>query len=168
MTKPKHIQGWTMTETLVMMIVAGVVFLAVMDGLVLFNRYTQQKTALIIANMKLYEGYYHLRYLTATADSIAVGNGYVRLYRGDNVFTDLVEIDSMLIARTGTMGDTLMQRISDLRISVNRSETDSLCLTITATTGNRLYISFPIKFSEEEQIIESLREQENLYRYEEL
>jgi Tfp pilus assembly protein PilE len=168
MTNHKHIQGWTLTETLVMMIVAGVVFLAVMDGLVLFNRYTQQKTALITANIRLYEGYYHLRHLTATADSIAVGNGYVRLYRGDNIFTDLVEIDSMLIARTGAMADTLMQRIFDLRKSENRSETDSLCLTMTVAAGNRLYISFPIKSSAEEQIIESLREQENRYRYEEL
>ncbi len=169
MTKTKHIPGWTLSETLVMMIVAGVIFLAVMDGMVLFNRYTQRKTAEITANMSLYEGYYRLRHLTATADSISAENGHIRLYRQTSGLAELTENDSLLVARTGTMTDTLMSGRSGLRVSESRGRTgaDSLCLTITESAGGHLNISFPVKPPVDRQIMENLREQEKQYAYEE-
>ncbi len=153
-----------------MMIVAGVIFLAVMDGLVVFNRYTQRKTAEITANMRLYDGYYRLQYLAATADSVSSGTGSVRLFCQGNGFADLAEMDSLLIASLGPMADTLITGISRLRISDSRQTTgaDSICLTIAASSGDCLEISFPVKPPVDRQIIENLREQETQYAYEEL
>ncbi len=170
MNGPKYIplQGWTLSETLVMMIVAGIVFLAVMDGIVLFNRYTQLKTEQITANMRLYEGYYHLQYLTAAADSVSAEDSSVRLYRESAVIADLYEKDSVLIVRMGHVTDTLMYRVSGLALAENTplAEADSVKLAVGEPGGNRLELSFPIKPPVSRTIIPNLREQEKQYAYE--
>ena len=66
----RTLTGSTLAETLVMMIVAGVIFLSVMDGLTLFTRLQTQRAAALVENGRASEGYYRLVNLIADADSI--------------------------------------------------------------------------------------------------
>ena len=164
----KRLEGWTLSETLVMMIVAGVVFLAVMDGIVLFNRYARRKTIEITDNMRLYEGYYHLRHLVVSADSVSAGSGFVSLYRESAILAELSETDSLLIARIGAFTDTLMAGISGLTLlrADSRHAADSICLTVAEPDGGRLHISFPVRPAAHRLIVKELQEQEKQYAYE--
>jgi hypothetical protein len=166
--------GWTLSETLVMMIVAGVVFLAVMEGLGLFNRYMGMKTTEIMTNMRLYEGYYLLRHLTASADSVSMEGTpdrgmCIRLFREDVLVADLSETaDSALIARRGTRLDTLMSSVSGLGLSETSQSAgvDTIKLSISTSDGNRLALGFPVVPAAIRPSLKDLREQERQYAYE--
>ena len=77
----RTLTGSTLAETLVMMIVAGVIFLSVMDGLTLFTRLQTQRAAALVENGRASEGYYRLENLIADADSICDEAGGLVLFR---------------------------------------------------------------------------------------
>ncbi len=173
--------GWTLSETLVMMIVAGVVFLAVMDGMVLLGRYAGRRTAEITANMGLYEGYYLLQRLVASADSISAeesfgvplprGSSHLGLFREGRPVADIVSTaDSLLIAGRGTRRDTLMSHVSELRLvdPAGRAimAADTVRLSVHPPGGTSLTLSFAARSAVNNFVASDLREQEKQYAYE--
>lgn len=158
------LQGWTLSETLVMMIIAGIVFVSVMDGITLFNRYASLKTGQIVGNMRLWEGYYILRDLTVAADSVSTGEAVVRLFREGEPVADLFETDSLLVARHGLRTDTLMSQISEPKLSGTLP--DTVLITILNQNGNPLILSFPVVPPVHKRLIKNLEEQEARYEYE--
>lgn len=168
MNRPCHIEGWTLAETLVTMIVAGVVFLALMDGLLLFNRYTGRKAVEITGNMRLYEGHSHLEYLAATSDSLSADGTTVTLYRHGKQFAELSESDSLLVVRTGSMHDTLMYGVAGLGVyeSPVATDSDSVSLSVSISEGGNIHISFPVRLPVEKQAMEIIREHEKQFAYE--
>lgn len=155
-------QGWTLSETLVMMVVAGIVFVTVMDGITLINRYTVTKTKQITDNMRLYEGYYLLRNLTASSDSVSSTEKRIRLFHGDSMIIDLLEIDSVLVARNGLRVDTLIFGVSRLDLVGN----DSLILSLRTSRGTSLSLWFPIVPATNKLVEKTLSEIEAKYAYE--
>lgn len=162
MNRHKNIKlaGWTLSETLVMMIVAGAVFLAVMDGIVMFGRYARAKTDEITRNLRLYEGYYRLEHLVASADSVTDNGGRLELFRDGGIMSILTQRDSLLTASTGHLTDTLLWGLEDMRLN----GADSLLFTLS-TSGEPLPISFGLRPTHDESII-NLRKQETPYAYE--
>jgi hypothetical protein len=152
----KSLQGWTLSETLVMMIVAGIVFVSVMDGITLFNRYASLKTRQIVGNMRLWEGYYLLRDLTAAADSVSIEGARVMLFCDYEPVADLFETDSLLMALHGPRTDTLMSGISELTLAAD---------TVRVTIRNTMIISFPVTPPKQKMIQENLFLKEEPYNY---
>lgn len=159
--------GWTLSETLITMIVAGIVFIAVMDGVRLFSGYSGRFRARVDSNSRLYEGYYRLEHLVSSADSATLENGAIILWREGNRVV-LVGIDSILIARTGDMTDTLMVRVTETALMESGSATtvDTVCVTVSEPGGRRLRLSFPLKPDTGRIAVEKLKEQEIPYAYE--
>jgi hypothetical protein len=187
--RDKSLQGWTLSETLIVMIVAGIVFLAVMDGMVLFGRYASRKTGQITGNMRLYEGYYLLRHIAAEADSVAaagnpvwefsaagggVGSGggtgsrRITLFREGRAMAELIETDSLLIARRISRIDTLIAGVSGLALIEARDITgaDTLKLTVRIPEGDPLMLSFPVVPATDRLAIKTIEEREKQYIYE--
>lgn len=162
MNRLKNIKlaGWTLSETLVMMIVAGVVFLAVMDGIVMFGRYARAKTDEITRNIRLYEGYYRLEHLLAAADSVNEYSGRLELYRDGRVMSVLTERDSLLTSSTGFLTDTLLWGLVDMQFD----GAEGVLFTLS-TLGEPISISFNVRPPHDLSII-NLREQEIPYAYE--
>ena len=52
------LRGSTLVETLVMMLVAGIVFLTVMDGMTLFTRLQVRRAEALLAAVRKVDGYY--------------------------------------------------------------------------------------------------------------
>ncbi len=151
-----------------MMIVAGIVFASVMDGVVLFNRYAGLKTRQITENMRLWEGYYHLCDLTAAADSVSMQDGIVRLLRRQEPLADLLETDSLLVVRYGLRTDTLMSGISapELAGGWEQNGTDTIRLAVRNPGEGTLTLRFPVAPPANRLLIENLREREKPYDYE--
>ncbi len=160
--------GWTLSETLVMMIIAGIVFVSVMDGFALFNRFAGMKTKQIVDNMQLWEGYYHLRDLVAAADSISMSEEVIGLFREGETMAELFEADSMLVARYGPRTDTLMSAISELKLAGawELTGTDTLLLAVRNTDGNTLALSFPVVPPLNKLLVKNISEREKDYEYE--
>ncbi len=151
-----------------MMIVAGVVFVSVMDGIALFNRFAGLKVRQITGNMRLWEGYYHLRDLAAAADSVAEEGGELRLFRKHAAIADLSETDSLLIARYGPRTDILLSGVSEFTFVASRelAGADTIRLAVRNLDGGVLLLSFPVAPPAHELLVKNLREQEIPYEYE--
>ena len=96
-----------------MMIVAGVIFLSVMDGLTLFTRLQTQRAAALVENGRASEGYYRLENLIADADSICDEAGGLVLFRSGQ--QGLLAIrDSILLYVAADYRDTLFRAAENL------------------------------------------------------
>lgn len=162
-----RLQAWTLSETLVMLIVAGVVFLAMMDGLTLFIRYSDRKTSQITENIRLYEGYRRLEHIVSAADSAVANDSQIIFYREGSVMAALTEQDSLLLAFVGSMSDTLLSGVSGLQLSESTGiGADSIRLTLKNPYTGGLNLSFSVKIHTDLIAETTLREREKEYAYE--
>jgi hypothetical protein len=123
MLSNSKLRATTLAETLVVMVVAGIVLLVVTEGFVLFRNHTAGLAGRITENSRFYDGYYRLEEMAAGADSITGENGRAIFWRGGER-TELVLRDSMLIAFYGSISDTLIQGVGRLAVE------DSLMVTV--------------------------------------
>lgn len=142
----------TMVETLVMMLVAGIVFLAVMDGMTLFMRLQTQRAAAILENRRFAEGYSRLESLVAGADTLRMSDGRLSLFR-DGRQTTLEVRDSALICMYGDLRDTLLRPVASLSLR----QSDAHCTDTVAVTVRMPRSMFTIRFAVQPSSRESYR-----------
>lgn len=126
----KTLTGSTLAETLVMMIVAGIIFLSVMDGLTLFTRLQTQRASALMENGRLTDNYYRLETLVAGADSIFDEAGTLILFR-EGMRGCLAVQDSTLMYVAADYRDTLFRPAENLlllRGEEGRPDTVSVCI----------------------------------------
>lgn len=149
----------TLVETLVMMLVAGIVFFAVMDGLTLFTRLQARRAEALLENGRRRDGYFRLESLAASADSIRTGREGVAVYYGSRE-SALALCDSALVYRSGEFRDTLLTGVAGLRLSGSAPDT----LEVALAEG--FMLRFPVELPPREQYRRSLEEIEEGYDYE--
>lgn len=121
MRRVKHtLRGSTLAETLVMMLVAGIVFLAAMEALTLVSRLVARRAAVLVEAGRQRDGIFRLGQLLTTADSIrsAEGGGtgeLLYLYRAGGE-TTLTTRDSAAVFVAGEFRDTLLRRVGHMRL----------------------------------------------------
>lgn len=156
--KRRHtLPGWTLSETLVVMVLSGVVFLSIMEGASLLNRYARMRTNEITANMRLHEGYRTLQHLISQTDSASMEPAYITLFRDGSPLSSLALTDSLLVARTGIVSDTLLFGVSELHLGED---------TLRVVVVGELVLRFPFRPLVSRRIVNSLQQQEKLYEYE--
>ena len=121
MRRVKHmLRGSTLAETLVMMLVAGIVFLATMEALTLVSRLVARRAAVLVEAGRQRDGIFRLGQLLTTADSIrsAEGGGtgeLLYLYRAGGE-TTLTTRDSAAVFVAGEFRDTLLRRVGHMQL----------------------------------------------------
>ena len=122
MRRVKHtLRGSTLTETLVMMLVAGIVFLAAMEALTLVSQLVARRTAVLVEAGRQRDGIFRLGQLLVTADSVRGAEGGVDtgecmyLYRAGGE-TTLTTRDSAAVFVAGEFRDTLLRRVGHMRL----------------------------------------------------
>lgn len=152
-----------MVETLVMMIVAGIVFLAVMDGMTLFTRLQTRHIGALLETERQREGFYRLEAAIAAADSIrrTEGADVLAIFRA-GAAARLSLRDSALIWRRGEFCDTLLRRVGRIHLE----EQDELPDTLEVTTEGYM-IRFPVLTAAQQQYRTSIELLEAEYGYEE-
>lgn len=121
MRRVKHtLRGSTLAETLVMMLVAGIVFLAAMEALTLVSRLVARRAAVLVEAGRQRDGIFRLGQLLTTADSVrgAAGGGTgepLYLYRVEREAV-LAVGDSAMLFVAGEFRDTLLRRVGHMRL----------------------------------------------------
>ena len=121
MRRVKHtLRGSTLAETLVMMLVAGIVFLAAMEALTLVSRLVARRAAVLVEAGRQHDGIFRLGQLLTTADSVrgAEGGGtgeLLYLYRAGGE-TTLTTRDSAAVFVAGEFRDTLLRRVGHMQL----------------------------------------------------
>lgn len=118
----KHtLRGSTLAETLVMMLVAGIVFLAAMEALTLVSQLVARRTAVLVEAGRQRDGIFRLGQLLVTADSVRGAEGgadageCMYLYRAGGE-TTLTTCDSAAVFVAGEFRDTLLRRVGHMRL----------------------------------------------------
>lgn len=158
--KDTSLRGTTLVETLVMMLVAGIVFLAVMDGLTLFTRLQTRRAEALLTGGRQRDGYFRLESLVSGADSILTGRDGLEVYCGGRL-SELSVRDSALVYWAGEFRDTLLSGVTALRLAGD--DPDSLEIGLAAGFTVRFLVEPPPA----ERYREALDELENGYGYEE-
>lgn len=114
------LRGSTLAETLVMMLVAGIVFLAAMEALTLVSRLVARRAAVLVEAGRQRDGIFRLGQLLTTADSVrgAAGGGtgeLLYLYRAGGE-TTLTTRDSAAVFVAGEFRDTLLRRVGHMQL----------------------------------------------------
>lgn len=161
--------AFTMPELLVYMVIAGIIFLMVMEGFGLFRRYAENRADRIVSNMEFYDGYHRLASVCHAADSIASDDyGRIGLFSAGDPGSEIyVERQCLIITRTGRT-DTLFTGISGLSHIAkvpNTPGADSLAVVFSGRDAP-LRISFSVIRRPEKEAQEQIEETEKEYNYE--
>lgn len=117
------LHAFTLVESLVTMLVTGILLLVVMDGLTLFFGLQVQQMEKLITASTMREGYVRMEQLLASADSITAGDcdfqgniSMLQLWRA-NRCTRIVFRDSALLFETIGFSDTLLRDVMSLYLT---------------------------------------------------
>ena len=160
----------TLIEVLILMILSGVVFLSVMDGLGLLSRFLDRTSQRIAERTEQYAGYFRTVDLAGDSDSlISEGERTLALYRKGGIHARLSLADSALIVRQDERSDTLLRNVVRLRTvpePVPGARIDTMIVELRTEQDSVLSIGF-VSRRPPDPLLEKLSEQEAKYRYEE-
>ena len=160
----------TLVEVLILMILSGVVFLSVMDGFGLLNRFLDRTSQRISEQTEQYAGYFRTVDLAGDSDSlISEGERTLALYRKGGIHARLSLADSALIVRQDERSDTLLRNVVRLRTvpePVPGARIDTMIVELRTEQDSVLSIGF-VSRRPPDPLLEKLSEQEARYKYEE-
>jgi len=167
MRRVKHtLRGSTLAETLVMMLVAGIVFLSAMEALTLVSRLVARRTAVLVETGRQRDGIFRIRQLLATADSLRIeasgfgGGEPLHLYCAGRGAT-LTACDSAAVFVAGAFRDTLLHRVGRLRLLRCDAAADTLEIDVEGRT-----LRLPVPRSARESYEQRIAEIEKGHGYE--
>ena len=151
----------TLVEVLILMILSGVVFLSVMDGFGLLNRFLDRTSQRISEQTEQYAGYFRTVDLAGDSDSlISEGERTLALYRKGGIHARLSLADSALIVRQDERSDTLLRNV------VRGARIDTMIVELRTEQDSVLSIGF-VSRRPPDPLLEKLSGLEAKYRYEE-
>ena len=160
----------TLVEVLILMILSGVVFLSVMDGLGLLSRFLDRTSQRIAERTEQYAGYFRTVDLAGDSDSlISEGERTLALYRKGGIHARLSLADSALIVRQDERSDTLLRNVVRLRTvpePVPGARIDTMIVELRTEQDSVLSIGF-VSRRPPDPLLKKLSEQEARYKYEE-
>lgn len=160
----------TLVEVLILMILSGVVFLSVMDGFGLLNRFLDRTSQRISEQTEQYAGYFRTVDLAGDSDSlISEGERTLALYRKGGIHARLSLADSALIVRQDERSDTLLRNVVRLRTvpePVLGARIDTMIVELRTEQDSVLSIGF-VSRRPPDPLLEKLSGLEAKYRYEE-
>lgn len=162
----KACRASTLPELLVVMIISGILFIAVIDVLSLVRRYFSATAAKLGANYDFYNGFYLLEDMVANADSVSRSGETLELFSsGGNKKVLRLTLDSELLLLHDGMADTLLRDIAAISASAGGHRTDSVAIVMMAENG-QVRVAFPINRPQESVRQESFSATEKDYGYE--
>lgn len=160
----------TLVEVIIFMILSGIVFISVMDGLELQKYFCNKMSQRINDRIEQFSGYLRVADMIKSTDSLCVSDrGEVALFRQDAIYACLFKLDSVLIIRKDTLIDTLLHNVCYVRVVPELAydgKVDSLIVGLKAEQDSCFRFSFAPR-PMEDSLFTLLTKQELDYRYEE-
>ncbi len=160
----------TLVEVLILMILSGIVFLSVMDGLGLLRRFLDRTSQRIAEQTEQYAGYFRTVDLAGDSDSlVSEGKETLALYRKGGIHARLSLVDSALIVRQDERSDTLLRNVVRLRTVSEPTlgaRIDTMIVELRTEQDSVLSIGF-LSRRPPDPLLEKLNGLEAKYRYEE-
>ena len=160
----------TLVEVLILMILSGIVFLSVMDGLGLLRHFLDRTAQRIAGHTEQYAGYFRTVDLAGDSDSLVLeSEGALALHRRGGVHARLSLADSALIVRQDERSDTLLRNVVRLRTVPEPTlgaRIDTMIVELRTEQDSVLSIGF-VSRRPPDALLDQLSGLEATYRYEE-
>lgn len=153
------LDGYTLVELLVVMIITSILLLTVFDGLSLFRRYSKIISDKLGNNIELNNKYYMLESIIEHSDTLTeIADGEILIFRDGREYGILSLRDSVMSITIDDHTDSLFLNITELRCA-KRTKEQSNIDTIYFSIAHR-NAEFPqtISLSPEQSISSSLSE----------
>jgi prepilin-type N-terminal cleavage/methylation domain-containing protein len=128
----KSINGFTLPELLVVMILSGILFLFLFDGLDIINRYGRMTRDKLNKKIELLDGHQALELILEKTDSIRRNNNELILFNsGKNVTRLVVDSTRILLYSNSDDADTLFNNLIGIKyhsLSKDTTSIDSISL----------------------------------------
>ena len=171
--RQNRLRASTLAEVLILMIISGIVFLSVMDGIGLLRRFLDRASLRIAERTDQYAGYFRTADLAGMSDSLLAEDGRsVALYRRGVIDARITLSDSALVvlqAERGERADTLLRGVVRLRTVPEFQQggrIDTLIVELLTQRDSVLRIGFATR-RRTDPLLEKLAEAEARYRYDE-
>ena len=106
----------TLVEILIVIIVSGILFIALFDGVNLVRRYTNRLNKMLAAGNSLLDSYQQLDHLFLSCDSVTASTGIFCFYKGGERLALVEHRDSLLVCTRSIGVDTLFREVEEIRI----------------------------------------------------
>lgn len=130
----KSLPGVTLTEILVVMILSGILFLFLFDGLNIINTYGQLTRGKLEGKIELLNGHHTLDLLLEKTDSIKKEGNDLLLFNSEMKITRIITDSNLLILYRNTEHmDTLFTHLTAIKchtLSDNTQSVDSIYLSL--------------------------------------
>lgn len=162
-----RLKAQTLMEVLVAMIIGGIIFLSIMDGMILFRQYAASVTERMESNIGLYDSYYRLETLVSNSDSILDTGRSLEIYTEGNQRYTLKESDSLILLSQGDFSDTLFIGMSIIPVfnKNNPRWVDALCLMVPSEDSVYRFC-FATGLLDKMRIKQTIDQLEEEYQYE--
>lgn len=138
-------KAFTLAETLVVMVISGIVLVSVLDGFMLFEKFRSRISGNMARSSAAMEDYFLLGRLFHSSDSITGSGGNLEFYtKGHKSLTLEIEEPLIILKNAAGKQDTLSVGLTAYRIAYsvnNPGRVDSLLLgvdTVAVSFGARL------------------------------
>lgn len=109
----------TLVEVLIVMIISGIIFLSVFEGVGMIRKVTSRMIVRLNSHCGLQEKYFELDGLFRECDSILNQNERLDFYRKGIIHETIGYRDSLLVLTRGEFIDTLFKRVNGWRLVRN-------------------------------------------------
>ena len=99
----------SLVEILIVIIVSGILFIALFDGVNLVRRYTNRLNKMLAAGNSLLDSYQQLDHLFLSCDSVTASTGIFCFYKGGERLALVEHRDSLLVCTRSIGVDTLFR-----------------------------------------------------------
>ena len=153
----------TLVEGLIVMIISGIIFLSVFEGVGMIRKVTSRMIVRLNSHCGLQEKYFELDGLFRECDSILNQNERLDFYRKGIIHETIGYRDSLLVLTRGEFTDTLFKRVNGWRLVRNgECWVDSLVLWLRVKKG-LVELPFTIGDRDGNKETECIREHEKRY-----
>ncbi|MDR1199873.1 MAG: type II secretion system GspH family protein [Prevotellaceae bacterium] len=163
------IKAFTLTELLVVMLIAGIIMLGIMEGFRLVHRIVLDKQTRLTENMDVYDAYYHLENVITNSDSVAVdeNNNFI-FYMESDCRSSLYRENSFLMVKLVNITDTVLKNVSSLKLIKSELPyiSDTVAIDITYRDTSSTCWKFIIPVAVEKTFAQTMEEKEEDSRYE--
>ena len=106
----------TLVEMLIVIIVSGILFIALFDGVDLVRRYTSRLNKVLAAGNSLLDSYQQLDHLFLSCDSVTASTGIFCFYKSGERLALVEHRDSLLVCTRSIGVDTLFRGVEEIRM----------------------------------------------------
>lgn len=140
----------TLVELLLTMIISGIIFLLVFDGVDIIRRFSNTVNKQISAGQTMLYGHRFMEHLMENADSVLERGDRLLFYRGGAVADSVIIGDSFFILETRGITDTLFTDYISYHISTSleyAGHIDSLFINYAGNGRDSIRLEYALPFN---------------------